>query len=91
MNAFQLSNQEIADIFDGEDEDFMDAEAEEDDFKDLVEEHEDEVKQNRKLLKKNTIDDDDDDDGHDDDNDNVDLGLWINLVKKRYFVFVVRS
>ena len=64
----QLSNQEIADLFDAsDDEDFMDTEAAEDDFKDIVEEHEDEVKQNRKLPKTNTIEDDDDD-------DNLDLG-----------------
>ena len=48
--VMQLSNEEIADMFDGSDDDadFMDTEAAEDDFKDIVEEHEDEVKQHKK-------------------------------------------
>ena len=53
-------------FMEGDDNPFMDAEAAEDlgedDFKDLVEEHEDEVKQARKRNRVQVDDDDDDDD-----------------------------
>ena len=72
--VMQLSNEEIADMFDGSDDDadFMDTEAAEDDFKDIVEEHEDEVKQHKKKSTGNAIEEDDD-------NDNFDMGEWARL------------
>lgn len=64
-------------MFDGsdaDDGDFMDAEAADDgDYKDLIEEHEDEVKvATRKARKSNAIDDDSDDDGGGADGDDID-------------------